>query len=140
MIVGLGIDVVAVARIQSSIVKFGDRFVGRVFTQQERVYCQGKINPYPYYAVRFAAKEALFKAIGFGVRNGIAWRDAEVVHDGMGKPELVVSGSCSQILKEMNVERIYLSLSHTEDTGVAVVVLEKSEPIPTAPELPESYH
>jgi len=125
MIVGIGIDLVEIARLKRSIERFNERFLKRIYTVRELEYCQQKLIREKHYAVRFAAKEAMVKAIGIGVRNGITWQDIEVVNDGMGKPEIRTYGKCKQIMSILKVNRIHISLSHTENYGIAMVVLEK---------------
>ena len=125
MIVGIGIDLVEISRLKRSIERFNERFLKRIYTVRELEYCQQKLIQETHYAVRFAAKEAMVKAVGIGVRNGITWQDIEVVNDGMGKPEIRTYGKCKQILSILKVNRIHISLSHTENYGIAMVVLEK---------------
>ena len=125
MIVGIGIDLVEISRLKRSIERFNERFLKRIYTVRELEYCQQKLIQETHYAVRFAAKEAMVKAVGIGVRNGITWQDIEVVNDDMGKPEIRTYGKCKQIMSILKVNRIHISLSHTENYGIAMVVLEK---------------
>ena len=126
MIIGIGIDLVEVDRVENSVKKFGDRFLRRVFTDHEIDYCQSKINSFQYFSVRFAAKEALLKAIGTGLRGGISWQEIEIVHDKLGKPSLLCQGRCGEVLHQLGAEKPILSLSHTGNYGIAVVILERS--------------
>ena len=125
MIVGVGVDIVNVTRLKSAIERFGDRFLRRVFTEKELQDCLGKANQYERLAARFAAKEAVVKAIGIGLRNGITWQDVEVRNDGMGKPDIYTHGKCKQMMHVLSVNRIHVSLSHFDEMAIAMVVLEK---------------
>ena len=124
MIIGIGIDIVEVSRLQRSVEKHGDRFLHRIFTQEELHYCQSKANCYQHFAVRFAAKEALLKAIGTGLRGGIRWREIEIVNDKLGKPLMSCKGQCDKVLKTLKANCPMVSLSHTKNYGIAFVVLE----------------
>ena len=88
MIIGTGIDIVNIDRIERLMARWGDLFLGRVFTKKEIARCQRRARPPECFAIRFAAKEAFLKAIGWGLRNGVQWTDIEVENDPMGKPTL----------------------------------------------------
>jgi holo-[acyl-carrier protein] synthase len=124
MILGIGSDLAQVERIRKSIAQFGDRFLNRVYTERERAYASSKANSAERYAARFAAKEAGMKAIGTGWRNGIRWKDFEVINEISGQPTLRLSGVALEISATMGVERISISLTHTAETAFAVVILE----------------
>jgi len=126
LIFGIGIDLVEVDRLNKSVEKFGDKFLNRLFTENEIKYCQTKFNCYQHFAVRFAAKEALLKAIGTGLRDGITWHQIEIINDKLGKPLILTHGKCYQILQKLAVKNLELSLSHTKHYGAAVVILEQS--------------
>lgn len=125
MILGIGADLAEVARIRKSVEQFQDRFLNRVYTEAERAYSSSKANFAERLAARFAAKEAGMKAIGTGWRQGVTWRDFEVVNDGAGKPQLHLSGVAHKIAERLGVRQISLSLTHTRETAFAVVILEK---------------
>lgn len=125
MIVGIGTDLAEVARIRKSVEQFQERFLNRVFTEAERAYSYSRANFAERLAARFAAKEAGMKAIGTGWRHGVSWRDFEVVNDLSGKPSLRLSGVALKVADELRVSQISLSLTHTEDTAFAVVILER---------------
>jgi holo-[acyl-carrier protein] synthase len=127
MIVGIGSDMAQVERIRKSIAQYGDRFLNRVYTERERAYASRKANSAERYAARFAAKEAGMKAIGTGWRNGITWKDFEVVNETSGQPTLRLSGVALEISATMGVERISISLTHTAETAFAVVILENGK-------------
>jgi len=125
MIIGIGIDLVEVDRLKRLVEKFGERFLTRVFTKKEINYCQSKSNSFQHFAVRFAAKEALLKAIGTGLRGGITWLEMEISNDKLGKPTILCHGKCYDILQKLQANDPILSLSHTEHYGIAVVILEQ---------------
>jgi holo-[acyl-carrier protein] synthase len=124
MILSIGIDIVEVYRIRQTIART-PRFAERVFTPQERAFCEGKGVAAPQsYAGRFAAKEAFLKALKTGWRGKITWQDIEVVSDKSGAPELKITGEAKKILKKRGAKRVHLSISHTVDHAVAEVILE----------------
>lgn len=104
--------------------RWGERFVARVFTDQEAETCYKRAHPASAFALRFAAKEAFSKAVGLGMRKGIRWRDIEVVHLAGGRPNLNLKGKSSEICREKGISRLHLSLTDEGDYGAAVVVLE----------------
>jgi len=124
MIVGTGIDIAEVPRIEASIARFGDRFLRRVFTESEIRYCQSKANRVERYAARFAAKEAAMKAIGTGWNHGVAWRDVEVCRQPGGRPTIAFHGKAAEFAAKLGAVHIALSLSHTKEYAIAQVILE----------------
>ena len=124
MIIGSGVDLAEVVRIQRSIEKYGERFLARVFTPGERAYVERKRNRFERYAARFAAKEAGMKAIGTGWKEGITWKDFEVTNLPSGKPTLLFSGKAAELARQLGVKSVALSLSHTENLAIAEVILE----------------
>lgn len=126
MILGIGVDAIEIARIQAILETHGERFETKVFTEQERAYCRRKAMPAPHYAARFAAKEAFFKAIGTGQASGLSWRDIGVESLASGMPRLVLTGRARDLARQRGVAHLHLSLSHSRDLAVAVVVLEGS--------------
>jgi holo-[acyl-carrier protein] synthase len=125
MIVGSGIDICEVPRIQASIERFGEKFIQRIFTPREIAYVSKKANKYERYAARFAAKEAGMKAIGTGWRRGVRWQDFEVVNEPSGKPTLLFHGKAKEFADQLGVTNIALSLTHTAEQGMASLVLER---------------
>ncbi len=124
MIVSIGIDIVEVYRIRDTIART-PRFVDRVFTKNERAYCEGKgAAAAQSYAGRFAAKEAFLKALKTGWRGKITWHDVEVVSDESGVPLLNITGEAKIILNQHGAGRVHLSISHTADHAIAQVILE----------------
>lgn len=124
MIIGTGIDVCEVPRIGDSIERWGERFLRRVFTENEIRYCQSKKNSVERFAARFAAKEAAMKALGTGVALGVVWTNIEVGHAPGGRPILRLLGKTAEIARKLGVKRMSLSLTHTESTAMAVVIFE----------------
>ena len=124
MIVGTGIDLAEVDRIQASIERHGDRFVKRIYTPGEIAYVERKANRFERYAARFAAKEAGMKAIGTGWRRGVTWQDFEVANLPSGRPTLKLHGKAAEYAVQLGVKRISLSLTHTAASGMAFVILE----------------
>ena len=124
MIVGLGTDLIEIARIERSLQRFGEAFLRRVYTAGEIAYCMAKKNSAESLAARFAAKEAGAKALGTGISRGVSWRELEVRRAPGQRPELHLSGRAAQIAAALGVSRISLSLSHSRELSIAVVVAE----------------
>ncbi len=127
MIYGIGIDLVNIKRMEKVIHRWGDRFIGRVFTSNEMEICYGRSFPASAFALRFAAKEAFSKALGLGMKKGIKWRDIEVFHFPGGRPGLRLHGRSSEICHERKITGFHLSLSDEGEYGTAMVVLEKND-------------
>lgn len=124
MIIGCGIDLIKIERIEKIIKKWGDNFTSRVFTLLEREYCEKKkCNKYQSYAGRFAAKEALLKSLGLGLR-GVNWKEIEIENNELGQPIIVTSGKLKNIASAKEVSKYFISISHTKDYAVAQVILE----------------
>jgi holo-[acyl-carrier protein] synthase len=124
MIVGTGIDIVKIDRIERMMTRWGDLFLGRVFTEKEIVRCQKRAHPAECFAGRFAAKEAFFKAVGSGFRNGIHWTDIEVDNDPMGRPSLSLHRRAKEVFQAQRIQKAFLTLSHDTPYAVAHVILE----------------
>ena len=124
MIIGIGLDVIEVSRIKSTVSRWGSRFEKRVFTDKEISYCNCKKDRFQRLACRFAAKEALFKALGTGWSKGTEWKEIEVTNDVMGKPLITLSGKTEEISRQLGVVNIFVSITSTENYGAAQVVLE----------------
>ena len=127
MIYGIGVDIVNIKRMEGVIQRWGDRFIKRVFTEDETEFCYKRAFPPSAFALRFAAKEAFSKALGLGMKNGLRWRDIEVFHFPLGKPGLKTLGRSSEICRENKINGFHLSLSDDGEYGIAMVVLEKSD-------------
>jgi len=124
MIVGTGIDLIEIERIQNSIDRFGERFLNRVYTAGEKAYCLRKRLAAESFAARFAAKEAAAKALGTGISHGVSWLEIEVVREPSGRPTLRFHGRAAQIAARIGAVRAALSLTHTREMAMASVVLE----------------
>ena len=122
----VGVDIVSVPRIGRAIDRWGQRFLDRVYTPQEIGYCRGRV---PELAVRFAAKEAISKALGVGIwgRGGIGWKEAEVCPDPLGKPEIMLHGRAVARAGALALDQWAISLSHTDEQAIAMVVALRSE-------------
>ncbi len=124
MIIGTGVDLVEIERLRKVLEKLKDRFVHRVFTAQEQQYCSAHRDPAPHFAARFAAKEALFKALGTGWARGVTWLDVEVRRERQDAPILRLSGEALRLSESMGAHKIHLSLSHSDQWAIAMVILE----------------
>lgn len=125
MILGTGTDLMEITRVGQSIARFGDRFLARVFTQDEIAYCRRKThNAAESFAARFSAKEATAKALGTGIARGISWTEIEVCRAPGQRPTLRLSGRAAQRAADMGVRNAHLSLSHSRDFAIATVILE----------------
>jgi holo-[acyl-carrier protein] synthase len=124
MIVGTGIDIAEVPRIAESIERFGERFLRRVFTEEEIRYCNSKANRVERYAARFAAKEAAMKALGTGWNRGVRWRDIEVFRPPGSRPTIKFHGVAAEFAAKLGTKNIALSISHTPELAIANLILE----------------
>jgi holo-[acyl-carrier protein] synthase len=124
MIVGSGIDLAEIGRIEQSIGRYGERFLNRIYTAAEQAYCSRKRNAAESFAARFAAKEAAAKALGTGISRGVTWLEIEVVRAPGERPTLQLHGRAAQFANKLGVMSIALSITHTTDLAMASVVLE----------------
>ena len=124
MVLGIGIDIIEVARIQASHERFGERFLKRILLPSEIEYCLSNRVPAPFLAGRFAAKEAISKAFGTGIGKATGWRNIDIRKKESGEPFLVFSGPAETFAAERGVTSALITLSHTENYAVACVVLE----------------
>ncbi|UCD72266.1 MAG: holo-ACP synthase [Syntrophobacterales bacterium] len=124
MIYGIGVDIVSIRRFERMLERWGPLFTKRVFTPAEVDFCRNKSNPGQHFALRWAAKEAMLKALGLGLRGGIKWTDIEVVNDSFGRPSFEVHDQVKDFLTDRNIKTAFVSISHERDYGIAQVVLE----------------
>src|SRR5271168_1949043 len=124
MVLGLGTDLIEIERIQASMERFGERFLERIFTAEEIAYCRRKKQPAESLAARFAAKEAGAKALGTGISRGISWKEIEVTRKMGERPMLHFNGRAGELAEVMGVRRVQLTLSHSRNLAIAVVVVE----------------
>jgi len=129
MIVGLGVDIAEIDRVEKAIRRYGDAFLDRVFTPEEVLYCERHKNKFERYAARFAAKEAAMKALGTGWKKGVRWRDIAVKNEPGGKPGLYLSGKAGEHAARLGAKRFSLSMSHTSNLALAQVILESETPV-----------
>jgi holo-[acyl-carrier protein] synthase len=116
--ISVGVDVIEISRVAATLGRFGDRFLERIYTPGEIAYCRGRA---PQLAARFAAKEAVMKALGTGTR-GVGWRDVEVTRKRSGEPQIELHGRAAQRADRLGIDRIAVSLSHSREYAVASVV------------------
>lgn len=124
MIAGVGIDIIEVDRVATRIEK-ENGFRELVFSKKEIDYCERKTNKFEHYAVRFAAKEAFFKAIGTGWIEGSFFNEIEINNDDSGKPELLLLNMTKKALESFGIYKIWVTLSHVKTMATAVVIVEK---------------
>ena len=122
IVVGIGIDIEEVARVEDLVTRYGDRFVGRIFTDDEAAYCRRRRRPAQHLAARFSAKEAAMKALGTGRSRGVLWRDVEVVRVG-GPPQLRLHGGARRRFETLGATGALLTLTHSRQLAVAQVIL-----------------
>lgn len=125
MIHGVGIDLVENERIENIILKWGDKFLERVFCDQEVAYCSKHAQSSLHYAVRFAAKECFLKALGIGLGMGVKLKDIEVTRNIAGQPSIAAHGEALNQIKKNKIKKINLSLTHTKKYAAAFLVMEK---------------
>ncbi|MDZ4789147.1 MAG: holo-ACP synthase [Blastochloris sp.] len=123
ILLGQGLDLVECQRISDCLEKFGDRFLDRIFLPSERSYAGGHAQPAPHYAARFAAKEAVSKALGTGIGQDLGWKDIEVVREASGQPRIQLHGAGLKLFQNKKGLRISLSLTHTKQYAVASALL-----------------
>jgi holo-[acyl-carrier protein] synthase len=124
VIVGLGLDISEIDRIEAALTRRGAAIVERLFTPAEVAYCESHKNKFERYAGRFAAKEAAMKALGTGWRRGVRWRDIEVVRQPSGKPTLKLTGVALDIASDLGVKNISLTITHSGNLALAEVIFE----------------
>jgi holo-[acyl-carrier protein] synthase len=122
-VLGLGLDLVDVGRLEKVIARQGQVFLRRVFTSGEQEYCEAKAEPAVFYAARFAAKEAVAKAFGTGIGAALGWLDVEVLREASGAPQIRLLGKGAALARSRSVARVLLSLTHTGGMAAASVVL-----------------
>ena len=121
MVVGLGIDIIEIARIKKSIEGYGSLFLNKVFTENEIAYCNKKFNRYQHFAARFAAKEAVYKAIASSWKEGLRWKDIEIENEPTGMPKVKPSG---QLLNFLSTNKdLKISISHSDNYVTCVAII-----------------
>jgi len=125
VVLGVGTDIVEVARIRGALERHGERFLHRIYTDEEIAYCQKQRDPHPFFAARFAAKEAASKAFGTGIARGFGWKTFSVRHNEHGAPIAVFDEAGQKLLAERGATNVLISLSHTTSLGHAIALLVK---------------
>ncbi len=128
MIIGTGIDIINVARIRKSIERHGERFLHMIFTEAEIAYCEARARKFEHYAGRFAAKEAVLKALGTGAGDETRFREIEVANDEHGKPEILLHGQTLETANAQEVTRVHISIAHCDEFATANAILECATP------------
>lgn len=128
MIIGIGTDLVVISRIQRLVDLHGDRFLLRIFTERERAECLRRKRSGEALALRWAAKEAVMKALGTGYREGVIFHDIEVFHHPSGRPDLRFTGPTAERARALGMTNAFVTLTHDGDLALAVVVLEGERP------------
>jgi holo-[acyl-carrier protein] synthase len=122
-VIGIGVDLAQLPRLRRVVARWDERFLQRVFTEQEIAYCRRRRDPIPHFAARFAAKEATLKALGTGLSLGVNWRELEVRRERGQAPTMVLSGRCRAIAEAMGGRRVLLSLTHDGEYAMAQAML-----------------
>lgn len=125
-VIGIGADIVKVSRIEKSLKKYGENFARRILHDNELLVFQQRKTPKNYLAKRFAAKEALAKALGTGIAKGISFDEIEVINNGDGKPDLILHGTALDIANKLGVKKLFISLSDEKKYAIAYVIVEGS--------------
>jgi len=120
---GIGTDIVEISRVEELISRYGNRFLKRLFLPGEISYCQVKKRPAIHFAARFAAKEAMLKALGTGLSQGINWKDMEICRQPGGAPEFSFSGRVAELCRERGITGSLISLSHEQEFALAFVII-----------------
>jgi holo-[acyl-carrier protein] synthase len=123
-ILGVGTDIVECLRIAQMIERHGELFINRVYTDAEIEYCRSRLAAMQHYAGRWAAKEAVLKALGTGWRRGIHWRDVEIANDADGKPSVKLRGAAREVMEQAGIRHLHLSISHCRSHAVAYAIAE----------------
>ena len=123
ILLGLGCDVIEVAGVKGVVERQGERFLQRIFTDEERAYCFGMARPYPHLAARFAAKEAVSKCFTTGIGAQLGWKSASIHHGGRQEPLVRLDDKGEALLRQLGATRVIVSISHTDAFAMAVAAL-----------------
>jgi len=126
ILLGLGCDVIEVARVKGVVERQGERFLQRIFTDEERAYCFGMARPYPHLAARFAAKEAVSKCFTTGIGAQLGWKSASIHHGARQEPLVRLDDKGEALLRQLGATRVIVSLSHTDAFAMAVAALVRA--------------
>ncbi|ACB73474.1 holo-ACP synthase [Opitutus terrae] len=123
VLIGLGADIIEIARIRSVLLRHGERFIDRILTEEERTYCEGMAHPHKHIAARFAAKEAVSKCFTTGIGAELGWKSISVYHGQRHEPLVRLDARAQALLAQVKAERVLLTLSHTDNYAMAVAAL-----------------
>jgi holo-[acyl-carrier protein] synthase len=126
ILIGIGTDIIEVERVRGVLDRQGERFLARVFTEEERAYCSGMKHPHKHYAARFAAKEAVSKCFSTGIGKELGWRSVSVYHGERKQPLVRLDAQGEELLRRVGATHVHLSLSHTETVAMAVAALVRA--------------
>ncbi|MCH6575985.1 MAG: holo-ACP synthase [Bacteroidetes bacterium] len=125
MVIGIGTDIIEIDRIKNSIKKNGDRFLSKIYTPNEIKYCLSKANKYQHFAARFAAKEAVYKALATGWQEVLSWQDIEISNESTGMPQVTMRGKLKEFLSDD--KSLKISISHSKNYVVCVAIIYKTD-------------
>ena len=125
-LIGLGADIIEVERVRGVLERQGERFLARVFTDEERTYCSSMAHPHKHYAARFAAKEAVSKCFSTGIGAELGWRSVSIYHGERHQPLVRLDEKGEALLRQVGATQVHITLSHTETMAMAVAVLVDS--------------
>ncbi len=125
MVIGIGTDIIEIDRIKNSIEKNGDRFLSKIYTPNEIEYCQSKANKYQHFAARFAAKEAVYKALATGWQELLSWQEIEIFNESTGMPRVTMRGKLKEFLSDD--KSLKISISHSKNYVVCVAIIYKTD-------------
>jgi holo-[acyl-carrier protein] synthase len=123
MVIGIGTDIASIARFQENIDKHGERFVDKILSEHEKPFYKQSNQKAQYLASRFAAKEALAKALGTGFRDGLIMPQIAILSNEIGRPYFEISGKAEALAKDLGVQTLHLSISHEKEFALAFVIL-----------------
>jgi len=124
MILGIGTDIIEISRIKQSIEKYGESFLKKIYTSTEIDYCKNKANKYQHYAARFAAKEAIYKALASGWQKAVSWQDLDIINEANGMPQVRMFVKLKEFLADD--KSLKLSISHAENYVTCVAIVYKN--------------
>ena len=127
MIIGTGTDIIEIERIARAYERYGARFLNRIFTGAEAAYCTARPKPAQHLAARFAAKEAVAKALGTGLKEGVGWRDIETLRRPGSAPRVVLHGGAKKAAERLGIRTVHISLTHNRDYALATAIAETGD-------------
>ncbi|MEK6645339.1 MAG: holo-ACP synthase [Candidatus Firestonebacteria bacterium] len=119
----IGLDIVEVVRVKRAICKYGDKFINRIYTPAEIKYCKEKVNPYTHFTGRFAAKEAILKALPEGWQGKLKWTDIEIKNNSTGNPRIILKGTALKFCHRKKIKKIKITISHEKNYAVALAMV-----------------